>query len=337
MRACSFPLYNPISQELSSGSSVPATDICRRNIHNKRRECIQHYEKLRNLKSGYYPCPFGFSTRLFYFDAQPWMITGLIAHPRFNSESERALSKKFSSVKVSRENIDAEVMKYEELDRLKAETIQKAAAVFPQAFHELRKLLRSVLHNAESHIKSKGESTELLTIVSAAELMRNNFEILEALANPDAMKAMPIDQQINPHALLFKMKKIYHDQAKSRGVSITVLGVSRLMIKGNQKSFPIVPAVLLENAIKYARPNSSVNATVSECADRVMITVENDTDGFIDPNACFDKGTRYAGITTEGSGFGLFLAREVVEAHGGSIRCQYQSGKVRMTVDVPRV
>jgi replicative DNA helicase len=87
--------------------------------------------------------------------------------------------------------------------------IQDGTKVLPQAFHELRKLNGAVLQHAEREMRENGESSGLSSIKSAAELMRNNFDILEALSNIEGMRALPSDSTINLYDLGTTQKQLH--------------------------------------------------------------------------------------------------------------------------------
>jgi signal transduction histidine kinase len=290
---------------------------------------------LETRKEGYYQCPFGFTSRNFFFDRQVWIVTGVVAFPRFGTANERQKAKAFSENKITREAIVTSIRFLREVEQHRADAIQEASKVLPQAFHELRKLNGAVLQHAEREISDRGETRNLVSIKGAAELMRNNFDILEALSNIEAMRALPSDSTINLFDLLFKMKRVLQEKAEERGIHINVNGV-RAIIRGSQKSFPIVPAVLLENAIKYGTNNRPVRVDISARANQAILTVENNSAALIDPERCFERGARFS-TEVEGGGFGLFLAREIVTCHKGSIRCEAGQGSVRMIVELPLV
>ncbi len=328
-----FPIFNPTSKRLHDGSLVPACGFCKKAIQ-KRKECADHYQRMQLHPAGYYQCPFGFTSRSFYFQGQMWIITGLVAFPRFDTANEREIAKQHPETKVARADLEQIVKFFSNLDSLRADVIEKAAKIFPQSFHELRKLNAAVLQHAEKEIKSNGGGGALQSILSAAELMRNNFDILEALSNIDGMRAVPLDATINVYDLLYKTRCVYLERATTRRIELSVSGV-RAIVRGSRKSFPTVPAVLLENAIKYGRQQTVVKANVTGKDGRMVLTVENLTDYPIDPETCFTRGSRFAGEAVEGGGFGLFLAREIVLAHNGLIRCEKFGSVVRMIVELP--
>jgi signal transduction histidine kinase len=329
-----FPMFKSNDGQLEDGTVVQASSFCRKSIHSKPA-CLQHYEALKSKKEGYYQCPFGMTSRNFHYGDQLYIVTGVVAFPRFGTDAEQQMAKRFPEIKVARETIEANVRCFRDIEKVGAAVIQEAAKVLPQAFHELRKLNGAILQHAEKEIGERGETPGLLTIRSAAELMRNNFDILEALSNIEGMKALPTEATINLFDLTYKTKRVLEQRASARTMQIHLDGV-RPIIRGNQKSFPIVPAVLLENAIKYGRARSLIKADVSVDNNKAILTVENETDSFIDPVRCFEKGVRFS-EAVEGGGFGLFLAKEIVISHNGTIRCDSSNGKVRMIVELPLV
>lgn len=328
------PLTDPITLEIQDGTQVRTPSFCRQGIAT-RGACKDHYLTLLESPDNWFECPFGFTTRSFTFDGKKWVASGVIGFPRFGSEAEREVAKKFPDSRVSREAIESTVAVARELERVKSDVVAEGAKILPQAFHELRKLNGAVIQHAERAMADQGESRNLLSIKSAAELMRNNFDILEALSNIEGMKSLPIDSTVNLFDLAFKMKRVYQERALARAMGIHVNGV-RAIVKGSQKSFPLVPAVLLENAIKYGTDGEAIYVDIVSEGGRAVLTVENRSDRPIDPIRCFERGARFSN-DVEGGGFGLFLAREVVVAHRGVIRCETSPGFVRMIVDLPLV
>jgi signal transduction histidine kinase len=331
-----FPLVQIGAEpsQINDGSIVAACAFCKHAIKNKN-ECKDHYAAVREKPEGYFQCPFGFTTRSFYFNGELWAITGVIGFPRFNTPPEREKAKNYPGIKVTRDAIDRVRSSFRELEKLRADVIQEAAQVLPQAFHELRKLNGAILQHAEREIRN-AETPALLSIRSAAELVRNNYDILEAISNIDAMKVVPLDATINLFDLCYKTTRVLLQRAQARKLYLDVQGV-RAIIPGSQKSFPIVPAVLIENAIKFGRLNSTVkiNIGANEATARATLEVINESDFPIDPAKCFERGTRYAGAKVEGSGFGLFLAREIVLAHGGTLRCKHFGSDIHMIAELP--
>lgn len=336
MMVSPFPLVqlNQSPAVLKDGAMLEACAFCKHAM-TRKVECNAHYKDLANKPDGYYQCPFGFTTRTFSSLENRWAVTGVVAFPRFDTNDEKARAKSFPKCKVARQAIEEYVTFLRSLETLRADVIQKAAEVLPQAMHELRKLNGAILQRAEQEIRSKS-TPGLISIQSAAELVRNNYDILEALANIDGMKAIPRDSTINLFDLCYKARSIYLEKASSRNIMLYVNGV-RALINGSQKSFPIVPAALIENAIKYGVVRSEINVQINGANGNAYIEVTNETDHVIDPQKCFERGTRYASNAVEGKGFGLYLVKEIVRAHGGNIQCKQNGRFVTMTVELPLI
>ena len=93
--------------------------------------------------------------------------------------------------------------------------------------------------------------------------------------------------------------------------------------------------VLLDNAIKYGVKDSTIEIAVSRNGGDCMLSVSNRIDNGFDKVACFEKGRRFADVDADGDGLGLYLAREVVAAHGGSISCDFLAGDAVFSVRIP--
>jgi signal transduction histidine kinase len=98
-------------------------------------------------------------------------------------------------------------------------------------------------------------------------------------------------------------------------------------------------ANLLRNALAFAEPGTKVEAAVDRSGDMVMVSVKDfgpeipaiERELIFSP---FVRGTA-PGRATNGSGLGLFIARRVVEAHGGRIWVESDRESVTFRVLLP--
>jgi signal transduction histidine kinase len=98
-------------------------------------------------------------------------------------------------------------------------------------------------------------------------------------------------------------------------------------------------ANLLRNALAFAEPGTKVEASVDRSGDMVMVSVKDfgpeipaiERELIFSP---FVRGTA-PGRATNGSGLGLFIARRVVEAHGGRIWVESDRESVTFRVLLP--
>ncbi len=103
-----------------------------------------------------------------------------------------------------------------------------------------------------------------------------------------------------------------------------VVEVSATPVSGNWDSGRLQQVLgnLLDNAIKYSDEHTTITVSVGCCADMARVSVHNEGPGI--PSANIDRLFHpYARLPEssgrEGSGLGLYIARSIIEAHGGTL------------------
>jgi signal transduction histidine kinase len=93
-------------------------------------------------------------------------------------------------------------------------------------------------------------------------------------------------------------------------------------IRGDRERLRQVIANLIDNAVKYSPAGEPVEVTAATINGRAVIDVSDRGPGIAseDQTLIFEKfGRARTGKTLPGTGLGLFIARSIVEAHGGSL------------------
>jgi signal transduction histidine kinase len=99
---------------------------------------------------------------------------------------------------------------------------------------------------------------------------------------------------------------------------------------------------LVQNAVKYNKPNGSVALSSQAAADNVQISIsdtgigipEDQLDKIFDPFYCVDKSRSRA---LGGSGLGLSLVKTIIEKHKGEISAKSEAGtSTTFTVTLPQ-
>jgi signal transduction histidine kinase len=98
---------------------------------------------------------------------------------------------------------------------------------------------------------------------------------------------------------------------------------------------------LVGNAVHHGTANEPVQVLVDGRCDDVLV-VEVANGGAIAPELLPDlfdpfRGRASAGGRQQGLGLGLFIAQQIVLAHGGRINVLSQDGRTRFRVELPRV
>ena len=128
--------------------------------------------------------------------------------------------------------------------------------------------------------------------------------------------------------------------AHARGISLIVrIPQDGLAIEADHSILSAVLGNLLQNALKFTRPDTTVTLTVSASADRVIIDVEDECGGLPGVGDSKELFPSFAqqGVDRTGLGIGLAFSRWGVEATGGRLytRNLPERGCV-FTVDLPR-
>jgi len=115
--------------------------------------------------------------------------------------------------------------------------------------------------------------------------------------------------------------------ANLRNIEVTTeLPEKMETFRGDSRRLERVVQNLLDNALKFAPDSGHIKLRLSSSKTNVLLEVEDDGPGITPEEQChlfkrFSQGNigkRYAG----GSGLGLYLCKQIVNAHGGTIECQ---------------
>jgi signal transduction histidine kinase len=102
-------------------------------------------------------------------------------------------------------------------------------------------------------------------------------------------------------------------------------------VRGDRDRLRQVLINLIDNAVKYSSPGEEVRVEAQRSNSRVVIEVRDQGPGILPEHqkVIFEKfGRIQTGQTAKpGTGLGLFIARSIAEAHGGSLEVRSHPGK----------
>src|SRR6185437_9832896 len=139
-------------------------------------------------------------------------------------------------------------------------------------------------------------------------------------------------QKVELHSLV---EKIFNDlKPPAENKSVTLMNeLPELSATGDVNRLEQVLANLVDNAIKYGRPQGKVIVGGKKLADGKMeIFVQDDGPG-IPPesfNRVFERFYRVDKARSReqgGTGLGLSIVKHIVQAHGGDVRVESELGK----------
>lgn len=95
---------------------------------------------------------------------------------------------------------------------------------------------------------------------------------------------------------------------------------------------------LVDNAIKYSPNGSTINIRVYKSYLNYNLDIENECKDLSEETLpkIFERFYRGKNsVSKDGLGLGLFIAREIIEKHGGNIRASLNNNRIKFSVDFP--
>lgn len=111
-------------------------------------------------------------------------------------------------------------------------------------------------------------------------------------------------------------------EAEERAVDLGADMPGEVPLTGRESELRVLLANLVDNALRYAPPQSAVTVTVRRRPASAEIEVTDAGPGIpaAERERVFERFYRVEGDTTRGTGLGLSIARAIVERHHGTIR-----------------
>ena len=228
-------------------------------------------------------------------------------------------------------------------DALEESERQRRAMVSDVA-HELR----TPLSNIQGHIEAlqdgllEPDAATLGTVHQQALHLNRLVEDLRLLADTEARELRLEIEATDLGEIAERVATSFRPRAEAESVQLeTEIAETLPVLYVDRVRMEQVLTNLVENAVRHTPSGGSVTVTASRMGDLVRVEVA-DTGVGIPPDALphvFDRLYRADASrerTTGGSGLGLTIARQLVEAHGGAIWAESEEGSgSRFGFDLP--
>jgi two-component system sensor histidine kinase KdpD len=210
--------------------------------------------------------------------------------------------------------------------------------------HELKTPLTAIEAAADmlqsGHVSAE-QHNDLIDIVQqeAQRLQRLMGEAIH-LARIEG-KRFKLERQAAPAGLLIQMAiDALGQRAHTHPMLVTTEGSVTPTVWGDPDLIAELIKQLLDNALKYSGAGKPIAITAAEENGLVSIAVRDEGQGLteLEQSRVFDKFYRarrdHSGV--QGTGMGLAIAREIAEAHGGTVGVESQLGQGSLfTVTLP--
>ncbi len=234
------------------------------------------------------------------------------------------------------------------LERVRTEEASNRAEAARQSEEFKSTLLDAIAHEFKTPLTSiKAGSTSLLSDPSLSPQTRELATIIDEEADrlktlvTEAVRMAQIDagnvrldrSSVDVGDLLRREVSRFEARADGRELKLTVQeGLQR--IYADRELLGLAVRQLVDNALKYSPPGTPVALSAGSEDHCVVIRVRDFGAGIPerDRERIFEKFQRRTSITAAkngvpGTGLGLFIAREIVRAHGGEIEVTSEPGK----------
>lgn len=221
-------------------------------------------------------------------------------------------------------------MKLTELDKLKSEFLGIVSHDFRSPLASIVLAAKSLLRN-EDVARNQHFSEYLSIIMEQANRLSQLAEDTLSITRMEAGRLSYYFKIVNVERLIqdaIAMVRVSDRHALSLDIDPRVS-----YIKGDQTKLRQVVQNLVSNAVKYSPNGGSVHITVSEySSDEILVTIEDEGIGIPADqlDRLFKKFSRIESSEAreiKGSGLGLWICKEVVNAHGGHIWVESEIGK----------
>ncbi|MBU0664628.1 MAG: PAS domain S-box protein [Proteobacteria bacterium] len=220
---------------------------------------------------------------------------------------------------------------YEE-QKIKAERANQIKSEFlANVTHELKTPLNAIIGFAEILQQEmlgplNEEQKDLINdVVDSGRDLHEMVSGLLQVASLEKESAELRQQDFYPAQMLAAVVEHYLKKAEAKGLQIEVEVAAEISeIHGDEGKVRDVVMVLLSNAVKFSPAGETVRVIVRQGADQVEICVVDTGPGIAreDQDRLFQPFTQLDSTFTKkhgGTGMGLYLARKLVEVHGGRI------------------
>ena len=213
------------------------------------------------------------------------------------------------------------------------ESFNRQKQFLSDASHELRtptSIIKSFCDVTLSRDRAAGDYKEAIRKIG--DTVNRMCDIINRILVISRLDTKTIQFKPVKTDLLAMMKdvvKLIEPSAQSKGVTTSLSGAN-VTVKGDREGLMEVFTNIVENAIKYNKPNGSIDISVSDSGNTAVVVIRDTGIGIPESEMekIFDRFYRVdasRGVTV-GSGLGLSIVRTIIEAHGGTVNVTSEVG-----------
>jgi signal transduction histidine kinase len=217
--------------------------------------------------------------------------------------------------------------------------------------HDLKTPLTRLRNRAEQALRSATSDSEYRTAlegtIDESDGLIRTFNALLMIARAESGQARDDMIDFDAAEIARDIGELYEPLAEEKGIALKIEAEVAAPVKGNRELVSQALANLVDNAIKYAEPDTKqVNGVAPEIVvralnegDRILLTVADRGPGIPenDRGHVVERFVRLEQSRSQpGSGLGLSLASAVARLHGGELTLEDNQPGLKSIIALPR-
>jgi signal transduction histidine kinase len=216
--------------------------------------------------------------------------------------------------------------------------------------HDLKTPLTRMRNRCEQALRGeqgRDYRTALESTIAESDDLIRTFDALLMIARAESGQARGNMAEFDAAEIARDVGELYEPLAEQKGLALKIDAPAAAAVRGNRELISQALANLVDNAIKYARPDDSkINGADAEIlvkagaeGERITLSVADRGPGIpeADRGRVVERFVRLEQSRSEpGSGLGLSLAAAVARLHGGELKLEDNRPGLRSIIALPR-
>ncbi|HEX9816708.1 MAG TPA: ATP-binding protein [Candidatus Thermoplasmatota archaeon] len=215
---------------------------------------------------------------------------------------------------------EAELRAAQQLNRLKSDFINVAA-------HELYTPLTPIkmrIHQLRGRLRAEDRKEALATLERNVDRLQAVVDEIVQVAQVQGTGIVSQFEPVELEALVASVVEEHGFRAKDRNQTLTLKAPGHTAIQADRERLKDAITNLVDNALKFTPDGGSIDVWVEADHDEAIVGVKDSGPGMAPERLeeilqHFSIAEDYVHRKEAGWGFGLFVSRRIIEAHGGRI------------------
>jgi two-component system, chemotaxis family, sensor kinase Cph1 len=211
--------------------------------------------------------------------------------------------------------------------------------------HDLRSPLSAILMQAEAILdpaaygeeSARASRTGVERIRKSATHMKALIDDLLDLARIETQRFALHLTAVDSDAMVEEAALAASPLAEAKRITLAVESMDSPSLEGDPERILRVLSNLIDNAIKFTPEGGKISVRAERRGDELLITVRDTGPGIAADHLphVFDRYWKGRPASQVGTGLGLYIAKGIVEAHGGRIWAESEAGGARLSFTLP--